>query len=74
MLHMYNLECSHKTEWEHKFLFVGRCGPIYKSVKVIKIVQFVYYAKKNVCLFLYMAKAGLKVEWSKSGICFQCTY
>ena len=68
------MQCSHKRELEHSFLFVGRYGPIYKIVKVIKIIQFVYYAKKNVYLFLYMAKAALKVEWSESGVCFQCTY
>lgn len=56
------MQCSHKRELEHSFLFVGRYGPIYKTVKVIKIIQFVYYAKKNVYLFLYMAKAALKVE------------
>lgn len=67
------MQCSHKREWEHNFLFVGRCGPIYKSVKVIKIIQSVYYAKKkNVYLFLYMAKESLK-GGRESGVCFQCT-
>ena len=68
------MQCSHKTEWEHNFLFVGRYGPIYKSVKVIKIIQFVYYAKKNVYFFLYTAKTTLKVECNESGVCFQCTH